>query len=234
VTTLDPHAGTPAAAHSVPRRQPDAVGVLRWEDERHAAAVLARAFLDDPLVMAICPAEAAERRCRMWWGFRVSVRSHCLAQQPAWGVVDAAATLGAVVLVTRAHGSVSAASDLVFALRGLLHMGLGVGLRGSQAAQAIAAQAPAHPFTYLRTLGVDPALQGRGLGSTLVDWVVRTAPAALPIYLETAKERNLAFYARHGFACVGDFRCLGVPVWRLLRPPSDGSARLPGAGVSAR
>src|SRR5512140_2644520 len=62
----------------------DTVSVLRWEDERAAAAVLARAFVDDPLVIAICDAPPAEREERMRWGFRVAIRSHCLTAQPAW------------------------------------------------------------------------------------------------------------------------------------------------------
>lgn len=194
------------------------VNVLRWEDEREAAGVLARAFIDDPLVMAICPVPARERQRRMWWSFRVAVRSHYLARQPAWSIVGSNAIPIAVVLVTRSHAPIQPRPDVAFALRGFAHLGLAASLRGFRAAQTIAAHAPLHPFTYLRTLGVDPHSQGRGLGSQLVEWVVRAAPVGLPVYLETAKEENLGFYARHGFMCVGDFRCLGVPVWRLVRP----------------
>ena len=191
--------------------------VLRWENERSVAELLARAFVDDPLVQAICPAATAERYRRIWWSFRIAVRSHCLAKQPGWSIVDLNAVPVAVVLATRSGASAAARGDFFFALRGLLHVGLTTGLRGAQAAQTIAAHTPLQPFTYLRTIGVDPVMQGRGFGSQLVEWVVRGAPVTLPVYLETAKEQNLPFYGRHGFGCVGDFRCLGVRVWRLLR-----------------
>lgn len=201
------------------------ISPLRWRDEQSVAALLARAFLDDPLVMAICSAPAPQRRQRMGWSFRVALRSHCLAGQPAWLITGAAGEPLGVALVTRASPEprvpVSAQgpppSDLAFTLRGLVHVGLRAGWRGLKAARVIAAQAPPGPFTYLRTLGVDPDWHGRGLGSRLVEQVVRTAPSRFAVYLETAKEQNLTFYARHGFACAGEFRCLGVPVWRLIR-----------------
>lgn len=215
-------AAAPAAGASAAVSGTFAIAVLRWEHERQAAMVLSRAFVDDPLVTAICKAPAAECMERMRWGFRVALRSHCLAGQPAWMIAGAEAAPVGVVLATRAGGRAAPhateRSDLLFAIRGFWHVGLRAGLRGFKAAQIIAAQAPTEPFTYLRTLGVDPALHGRGLGSRLVEQVLHTAPPSLPVYLETAKERNLSFYARHGFACVGDFSCIGVRVWRLIRP----------------
>jgi GNAT superfamily N-acetyltransferase len=195
------------------------MSVLRWHDEQRAADVLARAFVDDPLVMAICDAPAADRLRRMAWGFRVSIRSHWLAEQPAWVVRVNGAPI-AVVLITRPYPRSHRGADFLFALRGIFHVGIGSGLRGMRASEAISAQSPPQPFTYLRTLGVDPDLHGRGFGSQLVHRVLETAPPTLPVYLETSKQENLSFYARHGFRCRGEFRCLGVPVWRLIRPPS--------------
>jgi GNAT superfamily N-acetyltransferase len=203
------------------------VGVLRWEDQAGAAAVLARAFVVDPLVIAICNAPTAERQERMRWSFRMALRSHHLARQPAWTIGGTGGVPWGVVLVTRSRLLVPAHSDLVFTLRGLWHVGLRAAVRGLRAAQVIAAHAPLEPFTYLRTLGVDPDRQRCGVGSRLVEQVLRAAPQVLPVYLETAKEQNLSFYARHGFAGAGEFRCLGVPVWRLLRPPVADSTGFP-------
>ncbi len=198
------------------------LSVLRWEDERNAAAVLGRAFMDDPLVVAICDAHAADRAERMRWGFRVAIRSHCLMAQPAWTMTDAAGRTVGVVLVARSHTTLPSNVDALFAIWSLLHIGLRVGRRGATAARIIAEHLPRGPFTYLRTLGVEPELHGRGVGSHLVERVLRAAPAGLPVYLETAKERNLSFYTRHGFHCMGEFQCLDVPVWRLLRPARSG------------
>jgi GNAT superfamily N-acetyltransferase len=209
-----------------PRAGPTAA-VLRWDDEQQVAALLARAFVDDPLVIRICEAPAPQRQERMRWSFRVAVRSHWLGRQPAWTVVDAGGTPLGVVLAARSRLAVHPHSDLLFTLRSLCHIGVGVALRGLQAAQIIASQVPRQPFTYLRTLGVAPEHQRHGLGSRLVEQVLRAAPPALPVYLETAKEQNVPFYTRHGFAPAGEFECLGVPVWRLLRPATADGVGVP-------
>lgn len=193
------------------------LSVLRWSDERSVAVALAQSFVDDPLVIAICEAAPALREQRMLWSFRIAVRTHCLAAQPAWLIADADGTAMGAVLVTRPRATGPGISDLLFTTRALWHVGTHTVMRGMRAAQTIAAHAPRGPFTYLRTIGVHPAAQGRGLGSQLVEQVIRAAPPSLPVYLETAKERNLSFYAHHGFACIGEFSCLGVPVWRCMR-----------------
>jgi ribosomal protein S18 acetylase RimI-like enzyme len=197
------------------------LGAVHWRGEREIAAVLARAFVDDPLVLAICAAPLAQRERRMAWSFRIAVRGHCLAAQPGWALTGPDAAPVGAVLTTRPCVQMDVNTDVLFALRALAHMGMRAGVRGVQAARIIAAHAPPQPFTYLRTLGVHPDLHHRGLGSRLVEQVIQSAPAAAPVYLETAKEKNVAFYARHGFECIGEFRCLGVPVWRMLRPAAE-------------
>jgi GNAT superfamily N-acetyltransferase len=194
---------------------------LRWEDEQPAAQLLVGAFMNDPLVIAICGASEVDRVRRMRWNFRLAVRSHCRSGQPAWGVADASGNLRAVVLVIRPGARVTVGRDWLFALRGLIGVGVAGAWRGIVAASAIAAHEPSVPFTYLRTIGVDAGWQRHGLGSALVRHVVQSAAAQLPIYLETARAENLAFYGRHGFSPCGQFRCLGVPVWRVSRPAAN-------------
>ena len=84
----------------------------------------------------------------------------------------------------------------------------------------------AHPKTehwYLAVLGVDPGFQGKGLGGRLLEPVLARADReGLPAYLETDRERNLAFYARHRFGTV-DTLCpdgdAGPPEWTMWRDP---------------
>ena len=63
---------------------------------------------------------------------------------------------------------------------------------------------PTYPHWYLPWFGVDPALQGKGLGGELMDHCLGIVDTShLPAYLETPNPRNLSFYKRHGFEVVG-------------------------------
>lgn len=81
---------------------------------------------------------------------------------------------------------------------------------------------PPQPHWYLVTLGVEPALQGRGVGAALVAARAAEAdPAGLPIYLETFNPANPAYYRRLGFADLQTVRTGRLPeFWTMLRPPA--------------
>lgn len=75
---------------------------------------------------------------------------------------------------------------------------------------------------YLAVLGTDPDAQGRGLASAVMSPVLDRCDAeGIAAYLESSKEENLAFYARHGFEVTGtiDLRFGGPRVWTMWRDP---------------
>jgi ribosomal protein S18 acetylase RimI-like enzyme len=83
----------------------------------------------------------------------------------------------------------------------------------------------AHPAAlhwYLETLGTDPEHQGKGVGSALLQpGLDRCDDEGLPAYLESSKESNLAFYARHGFEVTREINLPNGPtlwaMWRAAR-----------------
>jgi len=83
----------------------------------------------------------------------------------------------------------------------------------------------AHPrkpkHFYLAVLGVDPPRQGEGLGSALMRPVLDLCDReGLPAYLESSKERNVDFYARHGFRVTSELRLpKGPTMWPMWRNP---------------
>jgi GNAT superfamily N-acetyltransferase len=83
------------------------------------------------------------------------------------------------------------------------------------------------PHYYLSALGVEPELQGTGIGSALIAPTLAAADAAgMPAYLETATARNVLLYERHGFDVVEELILPRTDVhgWLMLRP-SAGSPR---------
>jgi ribosomal protein S18 acetylase RimI-like enzyme len=74
---------------------------------------------------------------------------------------------------------------------------------------------------YLSVLGTDPAAQGRGIGSALLAPVLRQCDEdGVPAYLESSKERNVAFYARHGFRVREELALpRGPQMWLMWRDP---------------
>jgi ribosomal protein S18 acetylase RimI-like enzyme len=79
---------------------------------------------------------------------------------------------------------------------------------------------PQEPHWHLVMLGVDPACQGRGLGSVLLRAdLERCDEAGAPAFLENSNPRNTPLYVRHGFEVIGtvqpdDF----PPLQAMVRP----------------
>lgn len=76
---------------------------------------------------------------------------------------------------------------------------------------------PSEPFSYLWFIGVEPAGQNRGIGTLLLQHVVKESLAQhRSIYLETSSERNLHFYEATGFQVYHQLD-FGFPLYLLKR-----------------
>ena len=90
-------------------------------------------------------------------------------------------------------------------------------LRGLSMIEAAHDRHPEH--YYLAVLGTRPDRQGHGVGSTLLQPVLRRCDEeGIGAYLESSKESNIPFYRRHGFEVVEEIRLpkgpLIYPMWR--------------------
>jgi GNAT superfamily N-acetyltransferase len=101
-------------------------------------------------------------------------------------------------------------------------------LRGlSRAISSLAAvekKHPKEPHYYLLAIGVEPGLQGRGIGSQLLaPMLERCDREGMPSYLESSKEQNVPLYQRHGYRVVEEMRLGsdGPLVWRMWRDPQS-------------
>jgi RimJ/RimL family protein N-acetyltransferase len=95
-------------------------------------------------------------------------------------------------------------------------------LRGLRALAALERRHPAEEHFYLVFMGVEPANQGRGIGSAMMFPVLsRCDSDRIPAYLEASSPRSRALYERHGFEVTEEFE-LGAgspPLWRMWREP---------------
>jgi ribosomal protein S18 acetylase RimI-like enzyme len=194
------------------------MGVRLADAEDHAALtrVLARAFDDDPVQRWVFP--GARTRARYGGEFFRWSLWRCADQRVTWTTDDlAGAALWA--LPERWQVTLSQLGRLV------RWAGLGVRWRGPLVMWGLTTVERRHPedrHLYLAVLGVDPGRQGAGLGSALLAPGLELCDRdGLAAYLETGKERNLAFYGRHGFKVTERLRLpAGPPVWLMRRDPS--------------
>jgi GNAT superfamily N-acetyltransferase len=71
---------------------------------------------------------------------------------------------------------------------------------------------PSGPHWYLPLIAVDPAMQGRGLGDSLMRVALQECDRThLPAYLDSSNPRNIKLYERHGFEPIGTIQAGSSP-----------------------
>jgi ribosomal protein S18 acetylase RimI-like enzyme len=199
----------------VPVATPHEVRKATAADVPALGRVLARAFLDDPVAMWSCPGE--RRRGRLnerFFSFRLR---QLLGQEQVYTTSDAA---GAALWALPDRWQLRPRDAL-----GLLPLVPTLGWRVRRVLRGLLHIERAHPHTpphfHLAVLGTEPARQGQGIGSALLQPVLRLCDRDhVPAYLESSKEDNIAFYSRHGFRVTDELRLPhGPPVWPMWRSP---------------
>ena len=189
---------------------------LALDSERASvAAMLARAFADDPAMAYIFP-DPSDRARRLPRLFALLFASDGPAGMRLVTEGGEAATLWR----GPGHARTGRAEMLGQALPLLGALGPAIG-RALRVSAAIEAHMPQGPFWYLHVAGCDPSAQGRGLGRAAVQAGLDRAAGRIPAYLETATERNLAFYRSLGFQVTDEWQVPkgGPRFWSMLRAP---------------
>jgi len=179
------------------------------------SSALARAFADDPVMHWFFP-DADRRDQHIERLFRIRVGG-LLKQDEVYTTDDQA---GAAVWAQPERWEMPLLEGLGFVgrLLPLVRSRIGLLARGWN---KIDRAHPREPHYYLAILGTEPAAQGRGVGSALLAPVLDDCDRdEIPAYLESSKEENLAFYARHGFKVTGELDLPEGPrVWPMWRDP---------------
>jgi GNAT superfamily N-acetyltransferase len=194
--------------------------VVRLERAQYAAAaaVLARAFYDDPAWVWLIPDETKRTRLLPWLfgvGFDVTSADVYAVGDPP---VGAARWLPPGRPPVRVGPTVRALLKTPFRLGATTAPFLAYG----KAVEQMRARAVSGPHWYLAGIGVDPAEQRRGVGAALLAPGVGAAERdGLPAVLLTNNEANLAFYNAGGFVVVHEGRTPqnGPRAWAMVRSP---------------
>ena len=190
-----------------------------------SAAVLARAFDDDPLLEYILPPGDAGRGAKLEWFMGQGAKyGH------NWGEVYTTAGKVDGNAIWLPPGGTKLTIPRM-AQNGLLmapfKFGMGAFNRFMNAMnfmEKIHHEKAPERHWYLMILGVDPPRQGQGVGGALIQPILARADAeGLPCYLETNKTKNVPFYQRHGFEIVfeGDIPKGGPYAWTMKRPAKE-------------
>jgi GNAT superfamily N-acetyltransferase len=208
----------PAPPPTRVNRAPPPTRRATLEDVPDLARMLTRAFLDDPVAQWSCRSQAL--RPRVLEDFYAVRTRQMLAEQEVWITPQRSS---AALWTPPECWRTTVRQDLELA-RCLLHPRLlarmpmiVAGLIGVERAH------PAQPpHWYLGILGTDPAVQGAGHGSAVLAPVLRRCDSdGVGAYLESSKERNLDFYARHGFRVTRELRLpRGPKMWGMWRDPA--------------
>jgi GNAT superfamily N-acetyltransferase len=186
-------------------------------DTPRLAQALASAFQDDPVIAWIFPDE--QRRRGVLPPFMEFRLRRLAFHDEVWMTAGGAAA--AVLLPPPGRWQLSRPQQLRL-LPALVRF---LGRRTASVLGGLDRREQRHPqdppHWYLFILGTEPAAQGQGLGSALLDQgLARVDADGMPAYLESSSERNLALYGRHGFEVTSEVAIPGGPrIWPMWREP---------------
>jgi GNAT superfamily N-acetyltransferase len=193
---------------------PLSVRPARGDDFGPLAAMLARAFYDDPVTSWFYPdAGRRMKHARRFFGIRLRQ----LADQEL--IYTTEELSGAALWTLPGRWREDLRQSLM--LLPMLPVLLPRIVRSTNAVREIERRHPVVPHFYLSVLGTEPEQQGGGIGSALLGPVLRRCDCdGVGAYLECSKEGNVEFYARQGFALTERIELPeGPPLWLMWREP---------------
>jgi GNAT superfamily N-acetyltransferase len=182
------------------------------DDARKLAPPLARAFHRDPVTVWAHPSERTRRRRveRFFVGRMRALLPHDLSSMTADG--------SGAAIWSPPDAWQMGLREMLHDLPAFLTPHTITVLRGMQDVEK---RHPRDPHYYLSILGVDPPRQGSGLGTALLQPMLRRCDSeGVGAYLETGTEEDVRFYSRHGFRVIDEVPLPKGPLmWLMWRDP---------------
>ena len=183
-----------------------------------SARVLARAFHSDPLFKHALPDE--QHRGKRLTGLFARSLQYGIRFGEIYSVARQGLAIwlppgNTMITLRRAFQAGMWLVPLKTGLQAVLRLG-----RMNNLSESLHKRIAPDPHWYLFLIGIDPASQGQGLGSLLLQPVLAKADAArLPCYLETNNPTAVRFYQKHGFSIAEEHHIPlpGFYLWAMRR-----------------
>ncbi len=187
---------------------------------REAAHVLSRAFIDDPVSVVVYRGFSAGKRVR---ALNVDFSAEllvCLRRGWPVQVNDGDTTLGAAVIYPPGAYPLPVSTQWWLLIKSMIGNGFYDIRLWMKWLGEVEKHHPSEGHYYLEYIGVEPAKQGRGVGSAILRHLTDAADKEkVGCYLENANPYNLPVYQRHGFQVVDEQEIIGVKTWFMWREP---------------
>ena len=206
----------------------DSLYPLKKADTKRTARMLARAFVDDPLMLFAYGVGDKERSSEGgYYYFQIPLK-YCLrygeVYAPTSDIEGAAAWMPSSKWPIT-FWKMMRVTSIWLMMKMVCKFGIGMMNRmmpvGRHLDETHKRLAPSDHF-YLQTLGVDPEHQGKGYASRLLKpMFARLDEEGMPCYLETFTEKDVQIYSHFGFDVLeeSEVRDTGITSWAMLRQP---------------
>jgi ribosomal protein S18 acetylase RimI-like enzyme len=199
---------------------------LAATDAEQAAAILGRAFQDNPAYRAILAHLPDDARARAVQRVKRGFTDAAIRWQEASAVWVEGSMAGVSLVCAPGQYPPGVAAFLRHA-RGCMTTGWRGTMNFLRADLYITRKHLRGPHYYLFVLGVDPSFQRRGLGRVLLAALAEKADAAaVPCYLETDKPSSVELYRSAGYEVLTEEDVPGVAgmhMWTMKRPAPGGT-----------
>ena len=182
-----------------------------------ASSLLGEAFLNEPGALSIIRG-TPEKRLRM---LRAHYASHVklnLSRRASCCALLNGEIVGVMLMCAPGEVTATTGETLVFLARALLDANPAIVWRGLRNNVEDEKHRPKEPNYFLETIGVDPKLQRRGIGSMMLSYLAGLADRGLVLtYLSTTDPRTIPFYEKFGFQTKARTNPTGVPNYHMVR-----------------
>ncbi|NJD59455.1 MAG: hypothetical protein C3F13_08980 [Anaerolineales bacterium] len=189
---------------------------------RQAAQVLGRAFMSDPVSLAVYKDLSPERMLQALINdFRAEIRI-CLHRAYPIQVSEGSNLLGVAVIYPPGRYPLPRLAQWWLLVQSFVENGFYDIRDWTSWLGKVEHYHPREPHYYLAYIGVHPECQGRGVGSAMLQHLVDKADQdQVGCHLENANPRNLPIYERFGFQISRQIELIGLSTWLMWRSPTE-------------